>query len=1014
MANPVKGVTRLRPEPYDPDAQDGDGDGIVQERTAWERPVGTRILDINGDPIARGRSLTERPNGLQIVDKNGKKVNYRPSYSPEAEPGGAGGGAKTPLSDQGVLSLAEMGLPTLRSINAPAPPQTSPVEPSKTPDPAPPSTKLPDPPKKPRNPSLAPFDGRAQELADQAGGDWTKFAELLNKEGYVAFDYETTGFDDGNIPVQVGAVRVKDGKIVERLNLFMNPQRGLSQWSKDNLLDANGQPLTDEWLAGQQSIEEAHRQLVDFLGDSILVAQYIPFDEEVLTRTLKELGIDYTIRGKIDTKELGAQILPKGDGTTGPIGHSLKDLSDFLGVRLDNWHTADADSAAAARVLMGTLEAARDRNADPNILDGEWQKARYAERVAQHAVDMNEYRRKKEEYDRLVQQGYDIAPTDRIPPQAPAPDLEPSSVLDNPQARQPKPGARFSRDVEDGFIVNDSAAARQTTRDAVRMDRMTVNRELDEVSALLEKDPLAAYMGGDDQFVKTTGLAPEVTERGRRLNSRIRAAGKSIREDFKRRFGPQMEELEKRKDAADKKYQEAWEKIDVDATSRHEAGASMVDGLVDGLPPVVEGVNRDGITVAERSDLMAPFRYFRPAPGSSDQRRYDTAVDSIPEEHTVATHKALMDAGLVEDGKVRLFLDRQPVTKHASGFLRFDDLHQGSMIFRGQRGPGSHESGDAIIMDVPLEDIRGITTEAGKTELHFRRNPENAYLSTRAKYGTVPLASLGQAMLDYENAKDDALAAREAVRNRIATGYRIILDEVRGVGPRIRAEGAKFESVPGRNLPGLKIPGTDKWDRPASTSVSNDIRSAFDFLPTDWVAAMSRTPIRVENGDRGMYASLVQEADGTWREARPGEAPQISLLRLPRLAEDGRARTRFEKSTIMHELTHMAEEHIPEIKLVESSFVAERNNGAVPTMIGAGETGYPDEFFSSYAGRVYGGGAQDNYEVLAMGMQAIFAPESSVHVEFLDEEYLDWTIGVLATVGRRGGRRPGGPAEQVL
>lgn len=962
MANPVKGVTRLRPEPYDPDAQDGDGDGIVQERTAWERPVGTRLLDANGDPIARGRSLTERPAGIQIVDKNGRKINYRPSYSPNSDTpaGGGQGGTRSPLSDLGARSLAEMGLPTLRSLNAPPAPQNSPVEPSKTPDPAPPSTKLPEPPKKPRNPSLAPFDGRAQELADQAGGDWTKFAELLNAEGYVAFDYETTGFDDGNIPVQVGAVRVKDGKIVERLNLFMNPQRGLSQWSKDNLLDANGQPLTDEWLAQQQSIEDAHRQLVDFLGDSILVAQYIPFDEEVLTRTLKGLGIDYAIKGKIDTKELAAQVLPKGDGTTGPLGHSLKDLSDFLGVRLDNWHTADADSAAAARVLMGTLQAARDRNADPNILNGQWQKARYAERVAQHAADMGEYRKKKEEYDRLVQQGYDLAPTERLP--EPAPRLDSDRVLDNPRFAGRRSPVRFTADEPD------TPEARAATKTRVTEIGKTVRGELDEVRALLDADPLAAHMGGDDQFIKQNrNFNFDTTERGERLNAQIVEAGAEVRADVARRFGSEIRELEAKADAADAAYQKAWttwRDLEAPAQSRHQDALERLETTDFPL-----GVETRG-TGAMTTEL-------------------DLALGSISPDHTAAVRQFLTDNGLVEDGKVRVFLASRPTWRgftHETASLDPEDP-----LIAGK---------DAVVADIPLEDIVAITkNRGGGTAIHFAKRDFTPYRSTQAEHASLPLASLEQAASQAVSSRREALEARDDVRRRVARAYRQVLSDIRGMGPRKNAERPTFETAPSRSLPTLTRPDGN-WDRGGAAAAVNDIRASWSYLPTVWAVEMSRTPIRVEATDRGMYAPLIRNADGTVRQAAAGEAMDMALLRLPVSDVDDFRGGRFDQGAVMHELMHMAEDHFPEIKLAESSFLYGRNKGEMPVLLGPSESGHPDEFFSSYVGRTYGGAADSNYEVLSMGMQALFAPQVSVHSEFLDDEYLDWVVGVLATVGK--------------
>jgi len=119
----------LRPEPYNPDAQDADGDGIVQEGTAWERPAGTRILMEAGEEIGRGLTADARPAGARIVDRDGNDVDYSPTWLR------AGGAARvevqqSPLADHGARSLREMGVPSLRDIVARsfAPPAAAPVE----------------------------------------------------------------------------------------------------------------------------------------------------------------------------------------------------------------------------------------------------------------------------------------------------------------------------------------------------------------------------------------------------------------------------------------------------------------------------------------------------------------------------------------------------------------------------------------------------------------------------------------------------------------------------------------------------------------------------------------------------------------------------------------------------------------------------------------------------------------------------------------------------------------------
>ena len=114
----------LRPEPFDPDARDADGDGIVQEQTAWERPVGTNLVDELGRAITRGANAGQRPRGMRVVDRDGKDVDYTPTYArPGAAPGAERVGGATALADHGAGSLKERGLPSVRAAAAPRVPE---------------------------------------------------------------------------------------------------------------------------------------------------------------------------------------------------------------------------------------------------------------------------------------------------------------------------------------------------------------------------------------------------------------------------------------------------------------------------------------------------------------------------------------------------------------------------------------------------------------------------------------------------------------------------------------------------------------------------------------------------------------------------------------------------------------------------------------------------------------------------------------------------------------------------
>lgn len=244
------------------------------------------------------------------------------------------------------------------------------------------------PPYRPREANQPPLSGRAQELADQANGDFAKFMELLDNEEVIIFDFETTGMGaDGNVPVEVAAQRVRNGKVIEKLHLYMNPERPLGEWSSKNLQDDSGNTLTNEWLAGQPPIADQMKALTDFMGSSIIIAHNAPFDVGILDEHLQKNNIDFKPAGVLDTLVLSRQVIPKGETPNG--SYALPAMAEHFGVNLKEWHTAWADTAALTGVLNGLAEYGRTHEVDPSVLDSAAQAERYAAESQKYAEEMS-------------------------------------------------------------------------------------------------------------------------------------------------------------------------------------------------------------------------------------------------------------------------------------------------------------------------------------------------------------------------------------------------------------------------------------------------------------------------------------------------------------------------------------------------------------------------------------------------------------------------------------------------
>lgn len=156
----------LRLEPYDPQARDADGDGIVQEGTAWERPNDTILRDATGKPLEAGITSPTRLAGTRVFTREGREIQYTPSY--QGVEAGIGG---TALGDHGAASLGERGLRTVRDYvtppeqpSAPEVVQPEPIRPEAVPA-APAVVERATP--EVRAPESDIIDGREEEVKDR-------------------------------------------------------------------------------------------------------------------------------------------------------------------------------------------------------------------------------------------------------------------------------------------------------------------------------------------------------------------------------------------------------------------------------------------------------------------------------------------------------------------------------------------------------------------------------------------------------------------------------------------------------------------------------------------------------------------------------------------------------------------------------------------------------------------------------------------------------------------------------
>lgn len=129
---------------------------------------------------------------------------------------------------------------------------------------------------------------------------------VLNKAEYVIFDFETTGLSSRyDRIIEFGAVKLRDGMIVDNMDLFIDPEMELSEFTT-RLTN-----ITNFMVRGKTKIKEALKIIQDFIGDAVLVAHNASFDVGFLNEAFLNNGGKEITNPVVDTLALAWYLFPE-------------------------------------------------------------------------------------------------------------------------------------------------------------------------------------------------------------------------------------------------------------------------------------------------------------------------------------------------------------------------------------------------------------------------------------------------------------------------------------------------------------------------------------------------------------------------------------------------------------------------------------------------------------------------------------------------------------------------------
>ena len=165
---------------------------------------------------------------------------------------------------------------------------------------------------------------------------------------FVVFDIETTGFSAvGDRIIEIGAVKVEKGEIVDRYSTFVNPQRPIP-FEIEKLTGIN-----DGMVVDAPDISDVLPEFMKFSEGCIMVAHNAEFDMSFIKENCRRMGIErqFTV---VDTLAMARSLLPDLKN------YKLDTVVEAVGGSLENHHRAVEDAESTADIFVKFVARLKD------------------------------------------------------------------------------------------------------------------------------------------------------------------------------------------------------------------------------------------------------------------------------------------------------------------------------------------------------------------------------------------------------------------------------------------------------------------------------------------------------------------------------------------------------------------------------------------------------------------------------------------------------------------------------
>ena len=183
-----------------------------------------------------------------------------------------------------------------------------------------------------------------------------KSKKMDRVNNYTVIDLEMTGLHPKSDKViEIGAIKVKNGKIIDTYAMMVNPMMVIPQ----RITELTG--ITNEEVSRGEDMDVAMAGLLRFIDGEELVGQNITFDYSFIKQWAINKRIPLEVKA-YDTLKLARQLLPVEQPK------NLEALCEYFGINRENAHRALDDAEETRQIFEKLMDWAIEKN-DEKLLE---------------------------------------------------------------------------------------------------------------------------------------------------------------------------------------------------------------------------------------------------------------------------------------------------------------------------------------------------------------------------------------------------------------------------------------------------------------------------------------------------------------------------------------------------------------------------------------------------------------------------------------------------------------------